>query len=593
MRIIGKIKIKRKITPYLQAIPEIILYEAVSKMILVLLVFLLEKLMMWAIYKTGRVAVSSGDFVFIFKSPYGWIAILTALIMCGVYIAFDINVIVNYAGEKVKERPTVLWKIVLESLTEAARFFTPGGLLVLFYATIIAPVIGVGMSISLTKNLYVPNFISSVINSNMLYSILYRAFVVIMVIIGVLGMFTIHGMVIDHISPVKSYFMSARMVIKNLKDLVVQLFMFFFKYSLVSTVIFLSAVLVPALTGLFTSLISESSGRFCAIAMILFASIVLFASMSLLLPLLTMKLTQLYYQYYDNIPMALRTHPMDNIKQMAIVIFCAYLLCWGVTYVIKENFNTFFPPVKSADLIGHRGAGNEGGENTLSGISKAIDLGCYGTEIDIQRTSDGYYVLNHDNTFKRVAGDPRSPSEMTLEQIKALKLTDAPGETVPTIEEVLDVSKDRIVLFIELKGSTADQKMCDDMIALIRQRGMIDDCVLISLKYDLIEYIEQTAPEINTGYLAFITLGNVGELNCDYLGLEEEAATPAAINAAHENGRKVMVWTPNTANSQRKFLLSDADALITDNASQANDVFDQLCSRDDLERMMDSLLDYI
>ena len=593
MREMRKTKVKRTVWPYIQAIPEIIVYEAVSKLILLGLAFLLKKLMMWAIYQTGRVAVTSGDFAFLFTSPYGWIVILTSLILVGIYIAFDINVIVNYAGEKVKERPTVLWKIVLESLTESARFFTPGGLLVLFYATLIAPVIGVGMTTSLTKGLYVPNFITDVIRSTPSYNIMYSLFVVVMIVIGILGMFTIHGMVIDHISPIKAYVRSVQMCHRHYKDLIKQLFLFFLKYALVDLTVSLALLTFPLLIRLLLGNISVYAERFFIIVILLFFTIILFSSVSLLLPLLTMKITQLYYQYNEDIPMALKTRPAESYKQMIIVIAAAYLLCWGVSFFVQENFEMFFTRDVYTEIIGHRGAGNEGTENTISGIRKAIDLGCYGTEIDVQRTSDGYYILNHDNTFKRVADVNSAPSEMTLREIKALRIKDAPGERVPTIEEALDAARGKIIMFIELKGSTADQKMCDDMVRLLKERNMVNSCVLISLKYDLVEYIEDNYPEINTGFLAFITLGNVGELKCDYLGLEEEAATSAAIDAAHEHGRKVIVWTPNSTDSQKRFLLSKADAIITDQATQAGNILGELELRDDPSIIIDSMVNYL
>jgi len=589
MEIKGKLKFNRGILPYLQAIPEILIYEAVSKLILLGVGYILRKLMMWSVYRTGRVCVSSGDFTFLFKSPYGWVAILTAVILVGVYVAFDINVLVNYAGEKVKERPTVLWKIVLESLAESSRFFTPDGLLVLLYSIIIAPIIGVGMNVSLTKDLYLPNFISDVIKSNLWYNIGYTAFVVIMVAVGILGMFTIHGMIIDHIPSYRSFARSAQMVIKNFWDLVWQLFEFLLRYVLLNLLLLLTAIMVPAYLLMISGNIQQGLGKYSMITIIVFVSISFFAATSLLLPMLVMKLTQLYYQYSDHETVDLKTRPIENHRLMVIGIISAYVICFALSFYVQKNFDNLFPADINANVIAHRGAGNEGGENTVSGIQKAIQLGCYGAEIDIQRTADGYYILNHDNTFQRVAGVNKTSSQMTLEEIKEIKLYGIEDESIPTIEEALDASADNIVLFVELKGSTADKKMCDDMVKLIKERNLEEYCVLISLKYDLIEYIEKKYPEIQTGYLAFITLGNVGELACDYLGLEEEAATSNAISAAHENGRKVMVWTPNSRSSQTRFLMSDADAIITDQTSQANTLYDELVERNYIARMIDYL----
>lgn len=46
------------------------------------------------------------------------------------------------------------------------------------------------------------------------------------------------------------------------------------------------------------------------------------------------------------------------------------------------------------------------------------------------------------------------------------------------------------MLFIELKGETADRQMADDTVKAVREYGMEDECVLISHKYELIDYIE-------------------------------------------------------------------------------------------------------
>ena len=110
--------------------------------------------------------------------------------------------------------------------------------------------------------------------------------------------------------------------------------------------------------------------------------------------------------------------------------------------------------------------GNEGRENTLSGLEAAWNAGAYGSEIDIQRTKDRYYILNHDSTFKRVAGDSRKPEEMTMREIRKLSID---GEPIPTFEEMLIACRGRMVLFTELKGNTADRKMADDAVSIVKQ----------------------------------------------------------------------------------------------------------------------------
>ena len=190
-------------------------------------------------------------------------------------------------------------------------------------------------------------------------------------------------------------------------------------------------------------------------------------------------------------------------------------------------------------------------------------------------------------TIKTVIWNYRKmKKEMTLKEIRKLSVD---GEPVPTFEDMMSASKGRMVLFIELKGSTADRKMADDAVALIRKYQMEDECVLISLKYGLIDYIETTYPDIQTGFLLFAAIGETAELNCDYIGLEEESATTDTIRSIHKEGKKVLVWTANEKGSQKQFLCSNADGIITDKVAQAMRIISVLEKRTDLERMIDRI----
>jgi glycerophosphoryl diester phosphodiesterase len=122
---------------------------------------------------------------------------------------------------------------------------------------------------------------------------------------------------------------------------------------------------------------------------------------------------------------------------------------------------------------------------------------------------------------------------------------------------------------------------------------MEDEVVLISLKYELIDYIETVYPEMQTGFLTFASFGDTAKLNCDYLGLEEESATSDAIREVHKQGKKILIWTANNRTSQRHFLCSEADGVITDNVLQAMDVIHEIQSRSDLSRIIDRLRELV
>ena len=169
---------------------------------------------------------------------------------------------------------------------------------------------------------------------------------------------------------------------------------------------------------------------------------------------------------------------------------------------------------------------------------------------------------------------------MTLSEVKKLRVD---GEPVPTLEEMLDASYGKVVLFVELKGETADNQMADDAVRIIKERGMEDQTVLISLKYDILEYIEEKYPEMLTGYLAFISFGEIENTPFDYLALEEEISTDETIAAIHDKGKMIMLWTVNEEDDITYFMSGDVDAIITDSVKLSGEIKEQLSVRTPLE----------
>jgi glycerophosphoryl diester phosphodiesterase len=281
----------------------------------------------------------------------------------------------------------------------------------------------------------------------------------------------------------------------------------------------------------------------------------------------------------------LRWHPMRLAvcAEVLVLLACVVLSAAGTVF-----FDTIFPAEVTTRVIAHRGGGNEGPENTVAGLRAAAELGAWASEIDIQRTADGAYVVNHDKTFRRTTGDRHKPGKLTLAEAQKLRVD---GEPVASYEDMLDAAHETgLVLFVELKGKSADEQMAKDAVRIARARGMLDSCVFISLDYALIDYLERTYPEAQTGFLTWASYGDETALNCDYLALEELSADAVAIETAHTQGKQVFVWTANTHDEQHRFLAGRADAIITDEVAQAMEVTAELEARSDFQRIVDAFL---
>lgn len=576
--------------PRLRLIPEIWKYQAFTKFLLVLLLGLIRAAALFLLYSTGRVAVSSGDYRFLFRTWQGALILVLFLAILFVYVSLDLNVKILFAGNVLKGVREPVHATVKRALRALPKFLNPDGIGVALYVSLIAPLVGAGLHISLTKDLKVPDFISSVIAATPLYSVLYLILVTVFAVVGIAHIFCLHGVLLDGLSIRTARWYSRELMSKRWKEFLSWNIRYgLFMLTLTTLEIVLFFLLPLTLVGTLSAGVTDVTAiRFLTIVTLLSGFILTAIVSSLVTPFYIVRITVLYRQYSKGvrIPVPARPgHVSRNPVPFVGLAFIAVYATVSFSALLAQNFDTYFPRDIGTKIISHRGGGSEAPENTVAGLKTAIALGAYGSEIDIQRTADGYYIVNHDANFQRVARDPRTPAEMTLAEVRRLRVqgSDSP---VATLEEMLDAAKGHLLIFVELKGDTADYQMCDDAVEIIKKRDMLDEAVLISMKYDLIDYIETWYPEVQSGYLTFFGYGDFAKLNCDFLGVEEQSATPSLIDATHAQGRKVLVWTPNTLDAQEYFLTTNADAIITDNVVQANKIVNRLNERNDFERIL-------
>ncbi|MDP3130650.1 MAG: glycerophosphodiester phosphodiesterase family protein [Bacillota bacterium] len=103
-------------------------------------------------------------------------------------------------------------------------------------------------------------------------------------------------------------------------------------------------------------------------------------------------------------------------------------------------------------LIAHRGLhtlDKRVPENTLAAFAAAIDRG-YGIEMDINALKDGTVVVFHDKNLQRLCGDSRYLRDLTVDDIRDLRILGT-EERISTLAEVLAFVDGRVPLLIELK----------------------------------------------------------------------------------------------------------------------------------------------
>ncbi len=107
-------------------------------------------------------------------------------------------------------------------------------------------------------------------------------------------------------------------------------------------------------------------------------------------------------------------------------------------------------------VISHAACGGHAPENTLQGIRAAIELGSEAIEIDVQASADGVPVLMHDATVDRTTDGEGAVADLTLDELRGL---DAGGEPVPTLAEVIGITKGKVLLVTEIKQPGAEEQV--------------------------------------------------------------------------------------------------------------------------------------
>ncbi len=199
--------------------------------------------------------------------------------------------------------------------------------------------------------------------------------------------------------------------------------------------------------------------------------------------------------------------------------------------------------------IGHRGAMGYEPENTLLSIQKAIELGADYVEIDIHLV-DGQLVVIHDETLDRTTNFKGFLANYTFEELR--KADAGKGQQIPTLDEVIELTKNKVGLNIELKGKGTAQPVQRLLSRLTTEHK---SSILVS-SFHLHELVlfKELDKTVRIGVLSNKrieqVLPNAVELSAFSINIGTKAATQLFVDKAHQTGFKVYVYTVNTVEEQ-------------------------------------------
>lgn len=218
----------------------------------------------------------------------------------------------------------------------------------------------------------------------------------------------------------------------------------------------------------------------------------------------------------------------------------------------RKSFDIFDKTKSKVYIEGHRGVNREMPENTLDSFTQAINYNLDSIELDVWLSKEGVPVVIHGGNKGEIdefVDKEGTISNFTIQEIKQFRTKNG-NKSLPSLEEVLDLCKEKIFINIELKDHDI-QKTFEAVISLLENKDMIGQVSLSSFKHDYYNFVkaynDSHEKKIEFGFLYddeddknFIPY-KFGYEKCS-MNVYHKNLTEELAKKAHESGMAIFVW---------------------------------------------------
>lgn len=239
-----------------------------------------------------------------------------------------------------------------------------------------------------------------------------------------------------------------------------------------------------------------------------------------------------------------------NIKKL-------FFICVCMLFVLNSQAQT--------QVIAHRGFWKTEGsaQNSITSLQKAAEAKVYGSEFDVQLTSDGVIVVNHDDTI-----DGLTIANTPYDGLKDLQLNN--GEKLPTLADYLQKGKSlNVQLILEIKPHKTKQQedqIVEQTVKMVKEAGMEKQVEYISFSMNVCERLAALTPNSEIAYLKSdvapkdLKAKGINGIDYYYEVLEKH---PEWVDEAHKLGMKVNSWTVDETEDIKKMIGLNVDYITT------------------------------
>lgn len=212
------------------------------------------------------------------------------------------------------------------------------------------------------------------------------------------------------------------------------------------------------------------------------------------------------------------------------------------------------------EIIAHRGYTENGTrENTFNAFNQAFDRNLDGIEFDVQRTTDGFWIVHHD---KNILKHPIKA--LTLHRLQNICRNN--GFEIPLLENVIEIfHKNKLNIECKVRSS----KLGSELAKLVENKGNLELHNISSFHIDSLRGINQENKSIKISYLLkpfvpskwskYNSELNFFSINPFYIFL-----TKRLVQNIQSKECLVIPWTVNNPNAITRMIKIDVDKIMTD-----------------------------
>lgn len=231
-------------------------------------------------------------------------------------------------------------------------------------------------------------------------------------------------------------------------------------------------------------------------------------------------------------------------------------------------------------VLAHRGANKVAPQNTIPAFKKAIEFNADGLETDVHLSLDGHIVICHNYTIDETSNGVGRVDEMTLFELKEYDFgsyfsDDFKGISLPTLSELLDLTKSMKLINIEIKPPKKDCDLVKKVVETIHEYGIVENSIVSCFDPECIRLVKEIDNNIKTGLLyendelgnEIMTFGVAKyckQLNANAAHPHRNLITQKEVMELHNSGMAVNPWTVNTDEDIIRLTKWGCDALISD-----------------------------